>query len=105
MTDLQSVALATWLRSRRTVDRHKRCFELNLPNREIRNRFDNGTKVPAKRGRIVVVVWGRVNRLRTGVIGRSNNFCVRCLAEASFRLQVTLEVSAEFGTLSQRAGD
>ena len=50
MTDLQSVALATWLRSRRTVDRHNRCFELNLPNREIGNRFDKGTKAPCGAG-------------------------------------------------------
>ncbi len=50
MTDLQSVALATWLRSRRTVDRHNLCFELNFPNREIQNRWDGWTKVPSEVG-------------------------------------------------------
>ncbi len=50
MTDLQSVALATWLRSRRTVDRHNQCFELNLPNRKIQNSRNRRTKVPSEAG-------------------------------------------------------
>lgn len=64
MTDLQSVALATWLRSRLTVDRPTCRFELNLPNRENRNCHDKWIIIPtAQVGGILVAVLGVVNRV------------------------------------------
>jgi hypothetical protein len=64
MTDLQSVALATWLRSRRSLDRQTRYCELSLPNRENQICHDSRFFFPtAQVGRIVVVVFGAVNRV------------------------------------------
>ena len=64
MTDLQSVALATWLRSRLTVDRQTCYRELNLPNRENPICRDRWIFFPiAQVGGIVVVVPEAVNRV------------------------------------------
>lgn len=64
MTDLQSVALATWLRSRLSLDRLTRHFELSLPNRDNQNCRDRWISCPIPQvGRIVVVELEAVNRV------------------------------------------
>ena len=64
MTDLQSVALATWLRSRRSLDRLTRYFELSLPNRDNQVCCDRWIISPTPQvGGIVVVESEAVNRV------------------------------------------